>query len=302
MEIREILSDLGYQLRDYGNQYRTKPLYRSSGNNTSLVIDKRTGNWYDFSAQLGGGLKDLVDITLGLNNKKDATEWLKNRQYTPLKKTEQKPLVKSGKLFPKETLKELMPIHDYWINRGITKETIKIFQGGFCDAGQLRNRYVFPILNCRKEIVGFSGRDTTNFSKIKWKHLGQTDTWCYPTFFNLPFVWQHKQIILIESIGDMLKLWDAGIKNTMVLFGTALGKKRFSFLLKAFPKSIVIALNNDSDENNKVGQRASNKIYKVLNKYFDSDILSIYLPTKKDFGEMNIDEIKDWYKQANGKA
>ena len=49
----------------------------------------------------------------------------------------------------------------------------------------MKNRYVFPILNSKKDIVGFSGRDLNSQSKIKWKHLGEKINWCYPLFLNI---------------------------------------------------------------------------------------------------------------------
>ena len=42
-DIRDILTDLGYSLRDYGKEYRAKPLYRESDNDTILTIEKSTG-------------------------------------------------------------------------------------------------------------------------------------------------------------------------------------------------------------------------------------------------------------------
>ena len=49
MSILEILQKIGYtDVKDNGKYYRTKPLYRSSNNNTSLCIEKNTGCFYDF--------------------------------------------------------------------------------------------------------------------------------------------------------------------------------------------------------------------------------------------------------------
>ncbi|MEK6883511.1 MAG: toprim domain-containing protein [Nanoarchaeota archaeon] len=294
MEIKEILNELGYNLKDYGKRYRTKPIYRDSNNATSLSIDKNTGSWYDFSEETGGSFEDLICKTLNLKTRFSARSWLKNKDFCQIKK-ETKPLIKKQKIFPEEFLKELFPIHNYWIKRGIEEKTINLFKGGICYEGQLNNRYVFPIFNYKKQIVGFSGRDIINSDRPKWKHLGDVDKWCYPTFLNFDYVWNGKEIILIESIGDMLSLWQAGIKNTLVLFGLNLSNKRFNFLIKSFPKKILISLNNDIN-NQKSGQKAANKIYSKLEKYFDKNQIVIKLPNKKDFGEMTTEEIIEWKK------
>ena len=47
-EIRDILIDLGYRIKDSGRQYRMNPLYRDSSSDSVLSVDKNTGWWTDF--------------------------------------------------------------------------------------------------------------------------------------------------------------------------------------------------------------------------------------------------------------
>ena len=140
--------------------------------------------------------------------------------------------------------------HSYWINRGVSQETLNLFLGGVADNGKMKNRYVFPIFNAKNNIIGFSGRDITNLSKIKWKHIGEKTEFVYPLFVNSEIIQQQKEIILVESIGDMLSLWQAGVKNTLVTFGTSLSLAILNYSLKLDPKKIYISLNNDSNKNN----------------------------------------------------
>jgi hypothetical protein len=58
----------------------------------------------------------------------------------------------------------------------------------------MKNRYVFPIFNLKNNIIGFSGRDTTNISKIKWKHLGEKSDFLYPLFLNDTHIKTKKEI------------------------------------------------------------------------------------------------------------
>ena len=159
----------------------------------------------------------------------------------------------------------------------------------------MKNRYVFPIFNLRNNIIGFSGRDVTNISKIKWKHLGEKSDFLYPLFLNHSILQEQREIILVESIGDMLNLWQSGIQNVLVTFGTSLSLPILNHMLKLDIKKIYISLNNDSNKN-MAGNIGADKIYSRLKRYFDQRQLKIALPVKKDFGEMTREEILQWKK------
>ena len=91
----------------------------------------------------------------------------------------------------------------------------------------------------------------------------------------------------------MLSLYQAGIKNVLVTFGTSLSLGILNYLLKIDIKKIYISLNNDSNKNN-AGNIGAEKTHSRLKRYFDDKQLKIVLPTKKDFGEMNKEEILQW--------
>ena len=299
-DIRDILTELGYNLRDYGKEYRARPLYRESDNDTILTIEKSTGKWYDFKESRGGSLEDLVRLTLKLDTKEKAREWVSKKQISSDTKIEEpKPSLKSQRILPKETLDNLVSTHDYWIERGISLDTLKLFQGGIMTAGRMKNRYTFPIFNSRKELVGLSGRDLVNnssseFTRPKWKHLGDKSLWRYPLQINYKNLKEVKQVFLVESIGDMLSLWEGGVTNSIVTFGLDVSTSIINILLRLDPDKIFISLNNDV-ENNSAGNVAAKKMEKKLLKYFDVSQVSVKLPDKNDFGEMNKQEVMGWY-------
>jgi DNA primase len=294
LNVYQVLTDLGYQLKDYGKEFRTKPLYRESDNDTVLRIYKDTGKWFDFKQNISGDINSLVKLTLKLEDMSQAQQWLKNKNFVSNNATEiNKPLIKSSKKFDTEILSRLEDNQDYWINRGVDIETLKTFKGGVAKMGKMKNRYVFPIFNSKNNIIGFSGRDITNLSKIKWKHLGEKTEFLYPLFLNSEIIQEQRELILVESIGDMLSLWQAGIKNTLVTFGTSLSLAILNYCLKIDPKKIYISLNNDSNKNN-AGNIAAEKTQARLSRYFDKSQLKISLPPKKDFGEMIKEEIVQW--------
>jgi hypothetical protein len=292
--IYQILTNIGYSLKDCGREYRTKPLYRESDNDTVLRIYKDTGFWVDFKENISGDFPLLIKKSLKLESEDQAKTWLKQKNYchNPINQNEQ-PKIKDKKIFDKDLLLKLENNHDYWINRGVNEQTLKLFKGGLAKAGKMKNRYVFPIINNKDEILGFSGRDITNESKIKWKHLGDKSNWIYPTFLNLEILKEKKEIYIIESIGDCLALWDCGVKNIVVTFGLEISISILNLLLKIDPNKIYISFNNDV-EKNQAGNNASQKAINKLLRYFDKNQLEIKLPTRKDFGEMNKQEILSW--------
>jgi DNA primase len=294
VNVYQILTDLGYKLKDYGKEFRAKPLYRDSDNDTVLKIYKDTGHWFDFKENISGDFSSLVGMTLKIEDPDKAKEWLKNKNFTFHQPQEHlKPLLKSSKKFDLNLLSNLEKNHSYWNSRGIDTDTLIRFKGGIGKAGKMKNRYVFPIFDIKNNIIGFSGRDITNLSKIKWKHLGEKNDFLYPLFLNSKAIEYQKEVILVESIGDMLNLYQSGVENTLVTFGTTISLSILNYCLKIDPKKIYISLNNDSNKNN-AGNIGAEKGYAKLKRYFDDKQLQISLPTKKDFGEMTKEEILQW--------
>jgi hypothetical protein len=294
VNVYQVLTDLGYKLKDFGKEYRTRPLYRDSDNDTVLKIYKDTGHWFDFKENISGDFSLLVGMTLKLDNPEKAKEWLKNKNFIIHKSNDiEKPLLKATKKFDIEILSKLENNQNYWLNRGVSQNILEEFKGGLAKTGKMKNRYVFPIFNYKKDLVGFSGRDVTNLSKIKWKHLGEKNDFVYPLFLNAETIEAQREVILVESIGDMLSLYQSGVKNILVTFGVNLSLGILNYLLKMDVKKIYISLNNDSNKNN-AGNIGAEKIYSKLTRYFDKKQLQIALPTKKDFGEMNKEEILQW--------
>jgi DNA primase len=298
MDLEEILNNLGYELTDKGRDFRTKPLYRDSSNATSLSIDKKTGNWIDFSAGKKGNLIELVQLTLNLKNVDEAKNILTSKFAFIPKKFEYKEEIKMQKTYPKDSLSFMIKDHSYWLNRGISQNTLDLFQGGVFESGKFKNRYVFPIFNAKGELVGGSGRDLSGQSLVKWKHLGEKSSWLYPLFINREIIKEKKEVILVESIGDCLSLWEAGFRNTMVIFGLFLSPEVLKALLGLDPDRIIISLNDDSAKND-AGNKAVKEIKKVLMRHFDSSQIIVNFPLRKDFNEMLLEDpalFEEWKK------
>jgi hypothetical protein len=100
------------------------------------------------------------------------------------------------------------------------------------------------------------------------------------------------EIVLVESIGDSLALYEEGYKNHLVTFGLEVSPAILSFLLAGDYKKIIVSSNNDFnkvDKNGKPtnwGKIAAIKNLIKLSSVFPVEMIEIKLPTTNDFGEM----------------
>jgi DNA primase len=302
-KIKEILVEIGYDLLDRGNNYRAKPLYRDSDSQNVLSIDKDSGLWYDFKEKRGGKFEELIRLSLRHDDITETKDWIKTRTNgSGLSAKKEKPKLKMPKKYPKDILHKLRKDHSFWEQKGIRSEVAEIFEGGVANAGQMANRYVFPIFNSTNDIVGFTGRylreASGDFKVPKWKHIGATSSWCFPLKQNKKYIFEKKEVVLVESVGDMLALWNADVYNVVVTFGLTISKSVTLVLLRMDVKSILISFNNDF-ENNHAGNRAAENSKKQLSKHFDLNQIKITLPPKNDFGDMTVEEIKRWRSVIN---
>lgn len=302
--IFDILLDLGYNPKRGNDYFSCAANYRNGDNENALAIYPKKNLVIDFVTGEKFSIQHLIKKTLKLESDEQVQLWVKNKNFDfnySSSTVDKKPLIKSNKVFDNDILNDLEPNYEYWLNRGISEEIIKEFRGGLClKDGKMKNRFVFPIFNDKNNIIGLSGRDVTNKGKIKWKHLGIKGLWIYPTFLNRELIKEKKEVILVESIGNCLSLWECGIKNVIVLFGTQMNLAILNLLIKFNINKIIIALDNDI---NQVGQNAAIKLQNRLKKYFDWYKIKIVLPPVKDFNvllqERGKQGILDWRQILN---
>ncbi len=294
MRLLELLKDAGCNPRNYGSYLTCSASYRGGDDPGSVAIYLQTNVVKDFVTGHSFSLQEFLKLTLRLKDIKQVEKILedKARYYTGFSNDIEDPFNKGTKYYSNDDLVDLKEDYSYWNRRGISDETLKVFGGGLCLTGKMYQRYVFPIFDARRKILGFSGRDVTGKSKIKWKHLGRKNEWGYPFIFSHQYIKETKELILVESIGDMLSLWESGIRNTGITFGTEAGGGLLKAIIRLDPDSIVIATNNDE---NRAGQKAAAKIRSTLVGFFDPAQITIYHPYKNDFGDQSIEENKEWY-------
>ncbi|MCM1507078.1 MAG: DNA primase [Ruminococcus flavefaciens] len=138
-------------------------------------------------------------------------------------------------------------IIDAWIG-GRSQKTGNMFD-------MFRKRVIFPIIDMRKNVIGFGGR-VLDDSKPKYLNTAKT-----PVFdkgynlFSLNFAKNSdtKKIILCEGYMDVIALNQAGFENAVATLGTAITPEQ-ARLISHYAEEVIIAYDSDS-----AGQKATQK-------------------------------------------
>ena len=125
-----------------------------------------------------------------------------------------------------------------------------------------RNRLMFPVIDVRGNVTGFSGRIV---GEGEPKYLNTRDT---PVFtkgrllFGLNLARKSKRdyMILVEGNVDVVSLHQAGFDSTVASLGTSLTKEQAQ-LLSRYKKEVVLAYDNDG-----AGLKASQRAIDILEK------------------------------------
>ena len=297
--LKSSLESLGYQLKDYGNYWRTSALYRGGDNSTALKIYKNSGVWTDFASNGSKSypFQRLVELTLDTKDEHVVNKYVKF-DYQNIIHVQQKEKIEMEKIYPEDILNNLLPDLDFYKKKGISDDTLNFYKCGYATSGQLFRRIVFPIYNQFGQIHGFSGRAVfwnKDSEFPKWKHIGKRADWVYPIYLKRngteeikEGIEKEKSVIIVESVGDSMALFERGFKNTIVTFGLGISSKISSALVALAPEKIIIASNNDTDGEVNHGLISACKSYLQLCSIFDPDKLEIRLPIKNDFFDMHI--------------
>ena len=273
IDYREILEDLGYRLKDHGSYWRTNAVYRAGDNSTALQIYKDTGVWKDFvEDSMFLPFELLIQKTLNTTDKGVISSYIKKDSVTINHRVPKKNLLTEEKTYPTSSLSRLLPHYDFYIERGISESTLKKFRCGLAMSGKMYQRVIFPIFRQDGRIHGFSGRKVTEDKRPKWLHMGKCSNWFYP-FFSIQEIQdsiiESGSVHIVESIGDCISLYEAGVKNVLVSFGLNISPKFISKLNSLPINKIYLAFNNDFESDSNRGfQGAIKSIFKFLGNIF----------------------------------
>ena len=291
MNVKSVLTELNLPITSERDEFVSFcPSFRGSDNNMAASVNLKTGLVTDFVTNEFYSLGELIQKVTG-----------KSLSKAELKKYEASIQVveKEEELnyWSKDSLDLLLPDHSYWMGRGVSKETLRFFQGGVSHGGKLIRRYVFPIFDRHKRIVGFTGRDTTGKSDIKWKHEGKSANFLFGVFNKsgetmpvLNSIIEKRHVVIAEGPSDVVAAYDEGLKIVVPKIGLNISKTLLSFLVGVNPDKITICGNQDE---NFRGQNAAVKDYAKLYPHFGPEVLEIKYPFGNDLAE-NKDKIKNF--------
>ena len=211
----------------------------------------------------------------------------------------------------RETVRKSLVIPcEYFLNRGFSRSILEAYDIGLCDRAnkEMHNRAVVPVYDHNyKFVVACSGRSIFNkCEQCKCYHDNtetcpiEEDRWKYPKWkHNKNFksqnhlynYWMAKKhildstkVVLVESPGNVWRLEEAGIHNSVAIFGSSLSDRQKIILDGSGAMTIILVM--DSDE---AGEKAAISISnKCKNTY---NIVNIKI-SKLDIAEMSIEEIK----------
>lgn len=197
----------------------------------------------------------------------------------------------------------------YYLDRGYSAEILEKYDVGLCtnDKKPMYNRVVVPIYDNEGEyIIGSSGRsvfekcdtcgsfhDPENrcpdenylWLNAKWKHSKdfKSQYSLYNYWFAKKHILESMTAIIVESPGNVWRLEEAGIHNSVAIYGSSMSDRQKVLLDGTGAMSLVVLTDNDN-----AGKKAAAKIAeKCKNTY------NVHIPTfsKADIGEMSIEEI-----------
>lgn len=252
--------------------------------------------------------QDLSDLKISKTERE-------KKQFTNivnyLNKTEEK---NTSRVTRKQIINSLIIPAQYYLDRKYSPEILTKYDVGLCSKSgrEMSDRIVVPIYdNNYSYMVGCTGRsihekcsnckgfhnpanncplsdDVWKFSK--WKH--NTDFKSQNHLYNFWFAKEHilktSTAIIVESPGNVWRLEENGIHNSVGIFGSSLSDRQKIILDSSGAMNIVILTDNDE-----AGIKAAEQIkIKCQNTY------RIFIPkiSKSDVGEMNSEEINDQIK------
>jgi len=158
------------------------------------------------------------------------------------------------------------------------------------------SRLVFPLIDFRGQILGFSGRVLPGAKKEAGKYINSPETEIYhksQMVFGLNLakdsIRQDNTVIVVEGEFDMISPYQAGINNIVAVKGTAFTEEQLQ-LLRRYAETLVLALDADF-----AGNHAAIRSIELAEK-LDFDIKVVDLLGKFKDPDEAVRDNPDWFK------
>ena len=178
----------------------------------------------------------------------------------------------------------------YFLSRNYLKETLVKYDVGEClnPNREMYNRAVVPIYDINHNtVVGCSGR-SINGGWPKWKHNDgfKAEEHLYNFWYAKDIIKDNQTAILVESPGNVWRLEEAGIHNSLAIFGSSLKDKQKMLLDISGAMNIITIMDNDE-----AGRAAEANIFKKCHRTYN--IKHIQIEEYSDLGEMSTQQVVD---------
>lgn len=279
------------------------------------ILSVQKNNWnkdgdemYSFDTTMEAALqilkKDIKDIKTNHTN-------LEKRTFVKNIQTIAPQITNTTNLPSRQMVRKVLEIPaKYYIDRGYSKNILDKYDIGLCtnNSKEMFNRVVVPIYDKdHTHMVGCSGRSIYEkcqkcsyyhdnesncvsheygWKYSKWKHNKdfKAKDHLYNLWFAKDYILKTGIAIIVESPGNVWRLEEAGIKNSVAIFGTSLGDRQKMLLDCSGAMSLLVLL--DNDEAGKIGAQ---QIYDKCYRTYNVKILSI---STNDIAEMDIETIQ----------
>lgn len=248
--------------------------------------------------------KDLSDIKVS-KTERDKKAFTSTIRYINPEKT----VVNSG-ITRAQIRNNLIIPSQYYMDRGYSAEILDRYDVGLCDRSgkEMYNRVVVPIYDHKyQNMVGCSGRsiyekcskckcfhdhseacpdDERSRFYSKWKHSStfQSQNHLYNIWFAKKSILESHTAIIVESPGNVWRLEEAGIHNSVAIFGSSLSDRQKMILDASGAMTIITMMDND-EAGKKAAETIRQKCYKTYN------VKHIEFPTQ-DVGELSVNYIQ----------
>lgn len=221
----------------------------------------------------------------------------------------------SSRITRNQIIKSIQIPAQYYLDRNYSSEILQKYDVGLCNNPEkpMFNRVVVPIYDNNYEyMVGCTGRSI--FEKClkckayhdpqhncpsedkawfypKWKHSTdlKSQNYLYNFWFAKDHIYESGVAIVVESPGNVWRLEENGIHNSVAIFGSSLSDRQ-KILLDSSGAMVLVILTDNDDAGRKAAEQIKNK---CQNTY------RIFIPSisKNDVGEMDQTEIDNEIKQ-----
>lgn len=301
-QIQDILTLLEVKFTQGGSWISACCPVHKGDNHHAFAFNLQKGYWkcftHDCHEKWGHNIVGLVSGVLGYNYN-DSVGWLLNnvKEVAGLKQKVQRT---EDRIYPEKCLLRLFKT-DFYVKRGFSALTVSEFEHGQAQTGIMIHRVVFPVRDDKGLIRGFSGRWSGTEREIDGKLQCVTEAgkavpkWRHTKLNKMDYLYNFyrakdnckEELILVESIGNVMRFWDCGKKNCVACLGSALSPKHIKMLCST-TKKVVLAFDNDN-----AGRKVLKKARKMLEQYVDLKIITP--PEGKDWAECTNEEVLKIY-------